>query len=312
MKKILTILFLLLPLSLMATEHKIAASVDDNPITFTDINNRSKLIINSSDLPDNQKSYKMIFNKVLDMLVDEKLIEKEADKLNIKVEDQEIYQAIANIASKNHIPDHEVLNFLKNKNIDEQELKKQIMHQILWSKIISIMIQPTIHVSDKDILNNRNSIHKRIKAASEVTNLHLAEIVLFHQNDKDIDRDKSFAQQLHSEIKLKDNFAQMAKQFSQTPSGANGGDIGWVSSNQISIELASKILRLNTGDIHVAYLPDGVHLLKILDKKIISHNDKSIDDFEIKNYLMDKKLELNIKDYLKRLRLGAHIKYYNS
>ena len=307
--------FLLLVLSLygshaLAAEHKIAVSIDSNPITYTDVKNRSKLIIVSSGISDNQKSYDMIFNKVLEILIDEKLIEKQAKKLGIAVTDLEINQAIASLATRNGIPPNQIFNFFKEKRINEHEIRKQLASQITWSKIIASQIQPQITVTPKEVADNTINIAKKKKQESEVVELKLAEIVLYSNNPSDGAKNKILAQELYAEAEAKDNFGELAKELSQAPTASSYGEIGWILSTQMPNDLATKLTKLAIGNIHIAYLPDGVHMLKVLDRKVISNSPKNLTDDDVRAYLEEKKLEIAIRGYLKKMRSTSHIQQY--
>ncbi len=294
-----------------ANEHGIAVSVDGSPITETDIKERSKLIIFSSGLPDNTKSYSLVRDKVIDILIDENLIKKEAKRLEIELDDDEIKDSFFALADRNNIPRDHLYDFFKSKKINEKELRKQLTHQLLWAKVVSTKIQPTVHIMDREISESRTGIERAAKSASEISELKLAEIVLFYHKESDVAKNKLFAEKLTTQIKQGANFGALAREFSQSQSAKSYGEIGWVASNQIQPEIARKLTRMTIGDIEIIDLPDGVHIFKLLDKKLISSLEQTLNEQDIKNLLIEKKLEVAIKSYLRKLRKNSHIQFYS-
>ncbi len=294
-----------------AYEHGIKVSVDGNPITETDIKERSGLIIFSTNLPNNKNSYSMVREKVIDILIDEKLINKEAIRLEINVSDDEVEESFFGLAERNNIPLAQFANFLKIKGISESELKNQLKSQLIWTKIVTGQLQGNISVNDKEIAESRVGIEKAAKAASEVAELKIAEIMLLNRKISDVEKNRSFAQKLISQIRQGANFGKLAREFSQAQSASSYGEIGWIASNQLQQEIARRLMRLKPGEIEVMVLPDGVRIFKLLDKKIISSLEKTLEEQEIRSLLIDKKLDIAIKAYFRKMRKNSHIQFYS-
>jgi peptidyl-prolyl cis-trans isomerase SurA len=294
----------------LANEHGIAVSVDGSPITETDIKARSNLIIFSSGLPDNKKSYNLVRDRVIDILIDEKLIDKEAKRLEIELEPADVQDSLWNLADRNNIPRDHLDDFFKGKKIDINELKNQLMRQLLWARIVSARIQPTINILDREVAESRTGIERAAKSAAEISELKLAEIVLFYQKESDIEKNKVFAEKLVAQIKQGAKFGALAREFSQSQSAKSYGEIGWIASNQIQPEIARKLTRMNIGGMEIIDLPDGVHIFKLLDKKLISSVEKTLNEQDIKSLLIEKKLEIAVKSYLRKLRKNSHIQFY--
>jgi len=307
--KILSALFfivLMLPNISYSAEHGIRVTVAGMPITESDIKARSKLIIASSGMPHNNNSYNLVKDKVMDILIDEQLIKREAARLEIEVDDEEIDQAFLALADRNQIPRENLVDFLKSREIDAAELKNQIKHQLMWSKILANQIQPNISVTDKEVAESRAGIEKVAKSAAETAELKLAEIVLLYRKESDVQKNKLFAEKLVGQIKKGASFGSLAKEFSQAQTAQSYGEIGWVASNQIQPDISRKLMRLHVGDIETMALSDGVHIFKLLDKKIISSEDQVLDENEIRHMLTEKKMDVAVKSHFRKLRIRLH------
>ena len=68
----------------------IVAIVNDEPITMMDLDARIRLIIISSNLPNNLETRKNLSGQVLQSLISERLQHQEAKKLGIRVTNQEV------------------------------------------------------------------------------------------------------------------------------------------------------------------------------------------------------------------------------
>jgi len=212
-----------------------------------------------------------------------------------------------NIGSRDAIKDR--VKMLVSKGVSLQSFEQQIKNQIIWSKIVATHIQPTILVSAKEIKDNKLSIEKQIKIANEVAELDLAEIVFYINNQADFAKKMELAKRLIINIKEGSEFSSIARQFSQGFTAKSGGVIGKVLSNQMNPMVAKQLMQIKASNISdPIVLEDGIHIFKIINKKVINEKDAALSDDEIKEVLMNKKVESGVKTYIKKLRLKAHIK----
>ena len=81
----------------------IVAIVNDEPITMIDLDARFKLIIISSNLPNDEKTRKNLYGQVIQSLINEILQSQEAKKLGIRVTNAEIEDNIRFIEIQNNL-----------------------------------------------------------------------------------------------------------------------------------------------------------------------------------------------------------------
>lgn len=292
-------------------QYSMVASVYDMPITEQDIKNRASLIISSAGMPDTQESYLMLHDKVLQMLIDERLIEKESESLKISVSDEDINLAMSSIAERNNVPEKNLSAFLKAQNVDIDEMKRQIRNQILWGKIITQKIRPTVSISPKEIKENKDAVEK-ISQSSETQHaeLRLSEIVLYSGSQEEHKKNMKLAEELVEQVRKGANFGKLAQQFSRGPSAQHFGDIGWVLSSQMQPELAALLLKTEEKQPVVLEVQDGVRIVEVKEKKVLESNapSKILSDQEVEEYLTMRKMSIALKMYLKKLRAAAHIR----
>jgi peptidyl-prolyl cis-trans isomerase SurA len=143
---------------------------------------------------------------------------------------------------------------------------------------------------------------------NENINVKLAEIVLYttpHNHNKVLNTAKSLVVNLRKGA----DFKNIAKELSQASSAPSGGEIGWVYIQHLAPQLAKHLLHAAKGYISDPItLEDGIYILKVLDTKQNKVNDETINAEEVKELLIDKKLNVAIRAYIKKLRELAYIK----
>jgi len=111
---------------------------------------------------------------------------------------------------------------------------------------------------------------KRIEANIGKPQSRVAEIFLAVDNPSQADDVKRLADRIVQQIQGGANFQAMAQQFSQSPSAAVGGDIGWVTPGQLSSILADAIDKMAPGQMsYPIRTPAGFYLLEVLDRRTL-------------------------------------------
>ncbi len=91
--------------------------------------------------------------EALEMLIEKRLIEQEANLLNIKVSEQEVDQAIEDIVRQRALTLSTLRMALAKEGVEFDEYQEQIRDQVLTSKLIRSRVQSQVEVSEEDIID---------------------------------------------------------------------------------------------------------------------------------------------------------------
>ena len=132
-------------------EHKIAVLVNEDVITSYDIIQRLKLtaIIQGIDL--NAQNTQLMVNNVVDELIREKVKLSKINEYQIKVKDEEYNEFEINFFTRNKINQDEILNLLRENKINYHELKKYLMGELAWNKLINGLFFRLTSISDLEV-----------------------------------------------------------------------------------------------------------------------------------------------------------------
>lgn len=212
---------------------RIAAIVNDDIISQYDLNSRIRLVIVSSQIPDNKRIRRQITPQVLRSLIDERLQIQEAKRRNISVTKKDMVRSITRIEKQNKVPKGGFNHFLEKNNIEVQTVRDQLRANIAWSKLIGRRLQPRISVGPDEI----DSALERLKRDRGKLQYRIAEILLTVDSPDDEIRVRKTAQGLVRQIGKGAQFGALARQFSRSATAAVNGDLGWVSASDLAPEL---------------------------------------------------------------------------
>jgi len=238
-------ILLVLAAPAQAQETRILAVVNNDIITVDDVDARLSLIMRSSGIPDTPQNRQQLSARVMRTLIDEKLEMQEAKRYKVSVGQDEIDRQFANIAAANNMKKDTLDEYLKAAGIPRRSLVDQITASLTWAKMVESRYASDVSVSDAEV---KDAI-ARMKADLGKPQSHVAEIFLAVDNPTQDAEVKALADRLIDQIRSGASFAALAQQFSQSPSAATSGDIGWVTPSQFGPPLDDAIAKMNPKEI---------------------------------------------------------------
>lgn len=247
-----------------ATPGKIAAIVNDWLISSSELDQRIRLAVVSSGMPDTPEVREKLRAQILNAMVEEALQLQVAKKYDIKIPDAEVEHALSDIEHRNNMEPGHLKKMLEENKIPLKVFKKHLKAGIAWREYVRGRFGQTVQVSDQEI----NLAEEQFNRSKDKEQFLLAEIVLNIDDQTPETIAESKAQNLMSQIKKGGNFVAIAQQFSEAPTAAKGGDMGWVSQEQLDPSLSSVVAGMAPGQIsEPVRTPDGYHIIFLRDHK---------------------------------------------
>ena len=132
----------------------IVAIVNDEPITMMDLDARIRLIIISSNLPNNLETRKNLSGQVLQSLISERLQDQEAKKLGIRVTNQEVENNIKFIEKQNNMSENQLIETLFKNGVPKSALPIRLKSNLIMQKLLQNIIKPKVIINNNLWSNN--------------------------------------------------------------------------------------------------------------------------------------------------------------
>lgn len=242
----------------------VAAIVNDSIISNYDLDQRIKLFAATAGVKPPPEQMKEIRGQVLKQLETEKLEILEAQRKNISVSTAEVDKAITSIISDNHLTEDKLKEMLSGSGVAMATLRSQIATEIAWSKAVQDEFTDQIKVAPADVDDEM----KRIAEGANKPHFLIAEIFLSVDTPEQDAKVLKDAQDLEAQLRAGAPFNTVARQFSQNPSAAQGGDLGWVHEGQLSPDLANALKGLTPGQVTPPVRSTGgYYILAVRDRQ---------------------------------------------
>jgi len=208
---------------------RIAAIVNNEMISEYDVVQRLRMMLASSGVGTMEEVRKRFWRQMLDALIDELLQTQEADKFDLRLEQEDIDNSYEAISRQNKRDPAEMDQFLIDNKIEKRSLIQKIRAELLWQRMVRGRFQHQISVGDDDVTEELNRLLSR-KGEPEYL---VYEIFLTVASPTEESRVRQSAQRISEQLRKGAPFRQVARQLSQGPTAVNGGVIGWVTPDQL-------------------------------------------------------------------------------
>jgi peptidyl-prolyl cis-trans isomerase SurA len=223
----------------------IAATVNDESISDFEIRQRMALYIATSGLQPNEEQKKRIRVQILEQLESEKVQLQEAVKKKITVSPVEVDKQINRMMSDNHFTIEQLRTTLNNAGASEDALRAQITASIAWQKTVQDEYGERVNVTPEQV----DAEMARYAEGANKPHFRVMEIFVPVENPEQDGKVKKDMADIEAQLHQGAPFPMVARQFSQHPTAATGGDIGWIHEGQLAPELNEALSQMQTGGI---------------------------------------------------------------
>ena len=217
--------------------------------------------------------------EVLDELIVIHILEQEADKRGIRVDDKGVQASIDSVKERNKLTQDQFILSLAVQGLTYPEYRDMLKRQLKLTKLIAIEVQQKVPLSEEDALlyfkQNREHIDQQYQklveslsppqASKQSTGpeipthvevyvggkVRLRQIVLKipSRDKKDMEKVMAKAKKIYHEAVTAADFAQLAKKHSEDALASKGGDLGFMNYKDLMPELQKVVQRMKEGDV---------------------------------------------------------------
>ena len=245
-------------------QNAIVALVNDLPITSYELSQRVALVMSTSRIQRTPEIEKRIRDQVLEQLETELLQRQEALKNDITVSSVEVDKYIQSILDDNHLSMDQLKQVMANGGVKMATFRSQITAQILWQKAVQEHYAGRVNISPDQV----DAEMARIKEGADKAHFTVSEIFLPVDNPDLDDKVRKDAEGVEAQLRTGGgDFTALARQFSQSASAAEGGDIGTVYDGQLAPELNKALLGMKTGEMSPPIRSIGGYYILLLRQR---------------------------------------------
>ncbi|MGL4797281.1 MAG: peptidylprolyl isomerase [Paraclostridium sp.] len=250
------------------SDNNVIATVGDVKIKEKELKQRMEPMFymnGKTKLEDEQIDY--YEQNMIDYITTTEVLYQEGVKKKMKVEKEELvsqYEALMTSITQTFQMDEEA--FLKKFKLTKEEVEKSLEKEIIAAKFI----EEDSKISDKEV----DEYYKKNKEDFKQVQASHILIQTVDENGEELTDDKKKEAKKTAEDVLNkalegEDFAELAKKYSEDTSAQSGGDLGFFGKGQMVAEFEKAAFDLNKGEISPKLIETqyGYHIIKKIDEK---------------------------------------------
>lgn len=308
---VILILFIVQPVCAEAELiNKVIAVVNDEVITQQDASRLLAVLYaqyaNMYEKDELVKKMEELKKNILKQMIEDKLILSRAKELNINVTEEEVNDKLGYI--KNGFPsEKDFYELLEAQGITMADLKDRYRDQIMVKKIVDLEVKSRVMVLPSEVTEYYEK-HKSEFKDSGKYKYKVRHIMIKAEDEVSLELAKVEIQDIYNKLKEGQDFAELAKRYSQGPNKDQGGDMGYIEQGEMLEELDKVIFTLKPGEFSEPVKSKiGYHIFKVEDIKDASYFNLADQQNDIKNMLFQERFKKRLDEWLAELSSKAYI-----
>jgi peptidyl-prolyl cis-trans isomerase SurA len=279
---------------------RVVAIVNDDIITLRETERYVPVEKEGSFPSINEYVRNIKLREKMDILIDDVLIRQQAKKLNIVLTDKEVEGVVANIKKQHLIGDEEFKEQLAKEGIGYKDFLAGVKASLLRSRVLARLISPDVTITENDLKDYYNKHLEEFRDED-----YRLKHIFFSPKRPDIENRAMAAYKL---LKEGQPFESVAKEFSDDPSAAQGGDIGFMKKEDLIPEFKGAVHFLTPGGYsQILKTNYGLHILKLIEVRAGATLPFDTVKTQIQQKIVQEQSEKRYKDFINNLRKASYI-----
>jgi peptidyl-prolyl cis-trans isomerase SurA len=284
--------------------------VNNDVITLYELNNRIKEMTGSTPeelMQKGEATYRGAEQKILELLIDEKLAQAKIKELGIQVSEKQVDSYVEKIKRDNQLTQEDLVAGLAKEGLSYEKYRERVKKDIERAQLIEYEVRSKIIIRDESIQKYYED-HKGSFGVAE--KVQLSGIFLIRKDQKSEEEMRELykkAQDISAKLKAGADFAQMARTSSDGPGANQGGDLGVFTVENLEPGLKSLVEALPEGGISDPLVrQNGIQIIKVVKKQ--TGKIRSLEEVKDAIYEILYKDEVNrrFEEWIKDLRESAY------
>lgn len=294
----------------------IVARVNNEVIFFSDLEFLGKEIferIRQQAPPERvERELREARRAILERIIDRTLLEQEAERLKIKISDDEVEASLQGYLKSRGATKEEFYVDLAKQKMSPERFREKLRKELMVARMLDLLVRAHIHVTDKECQEFYESNYKNLSPAAQPSgdSVRLQQIILLVKSGSEREKEekKRLLEEIRKRVLKGEDFGKLARQYTQGPNPEGGGDCGFFRPGDLLPELDRVAFNLKPGEVsHVIETQVGYHLLRVMGREEASGKPPEAVKAEIRAKLEERQYQEEIRKLVESLRKNAFI-----
>jgi peptidyl-prolyl cis-trans isomerase SurA len=246
---------------------RIAAIVNDGVVLDSDLESQiaavsERLRSQKLELPPQN----VLRQQVLERLVVQEIQLQRAQHDGVKVTDETLNAALADVARRNNLTLSQLPTALAEQGLDYGAYREDLRKEITLSMLRQRDVLERISVTPKEIDQYLDKQAKKPSVSNEYNVSHILIAVQQDASQAQLDDAARRAHEVYQKAEGGEDFARLAVAYSNSQTALEGGALGWRKETELPTFLTEVVSKLKPGQVSEPLrTPTGFHLVRLND-----------------------------------------------
>lgn len=184
-----------------------------------------------------------------DLAVAERLFASQVAAAGVEVSESEVDSIIEDVKKRNGLDDASLTRALAAQGMDREAYRKMVKRDVESMRLVQLKIRNKVKVTDEDVKHYWQTHPQEFRSGEEVRARHILVPVAEDASEAEVARARGLAEKAAARVRGGEDFGQVARQVSKSPSAADGGELGWLASGTMQPDLEKVVFALKPGEV---------------------------------------------------------------
>ncbi|EHO5062234.1 peptidylprolyl isomerase SurA [Salmonella enterica] len=246
---------------------KVAAVVNNGVVLESDVDGLMQSVkLNAGQAGQQLPDDATLRHQILERLIMDQIILQMGQKMGVKITDEQLDQAIANIAKQNNMTMDQMRSRLAYDGLNYSTYRNQIRKEMIISEVRNNEVRRRITVLPQEVDTLAKQIGTQNDASTELNLSHILIALPENPTSEQVNDAQRQAESIVEEARNGADFGKLAITYSADQQALKGGQMGWGRIQELPGIFAQALSTAKKGDI-VGPIRSGVgfHILKVND-----------------------------------------------
>ena len=246
-------------------------------------------------------------SQILESLINQELLYQASKNNKVKI-DQKIIDERYDAIKKRFKTEEEYKDAIAKMGVTETIIRKQLEKGLAIDELLKTSVVKDITVTDEESRKYYDENQDQFKQAEQVKASHILIKVEPTASDEQKAEARKKIETVQGKLKKGDDFAAVAKEYSEGPSKTRGGDLGFFGRGQMVKPFEDAAFAMDVEEVSgVVETNFGYHIIKVSEKKPASTSSYSEVKDQLQQHLKQQKTRQAVEAYVEELRKKAKI-----
>src|SRR3989338_9178368 len=230
-------------------------------------------------IPNEKSLRKQVLNQIIYQILQLQF----AKKLSIQISDEQLNDAISDIAKHNHLTMAQFRQSVIAHGINYKQYREEIRKQMTISELQQRAISSRIIVSNQEVQEYLNNYKQQKHADTEYLVRDILIPLPGTPSSQQVMRAQNETEKLMNQLHQGANFEKLATEHSGGKQALKGGDLGWNTLGGLPNIFSERLITMNPGDVAGPIrAANGFHIIKLV---AVRNNTKKFSQDGIKKII---------------------------